>query len=203
MSPPLPQLHWRMSPPAGCLHAVAALLRGQDLADAELAAALAGPAERLAIVLTEDRMAAEAFFGHLVPLAATLDSPRRQIEVTLTKMVGQSEAGWRLPRFAALLADARQAFTRVCPEPDRSTQAAALALRRRWDSSGPGLLTGVANWTELEVFVPEATVATVHPALGGAVARIRHAISSVSRRWPPTRCRSCPSRSAWPGSWPS
>jgi hypothetical protein len=59
------------------------------------------------------------------------------------------------------------AYVKALPGLDGTLARAIEELRPRWDRRGVAVLTGVANGTEPAVLVEEATVAVVHPALGG------------------------------------
>jgi len=160
-------LHWSVSSSVSCFHAVEALLRKQVFVDSALAARLAAPAEKLQAALLEERVPAETFWAHLIPLSAGIGGSQELAEVVLTKTIGHAEALFRLRRFRDLLADLKSAFQAALPQAHEQIAPLIEPLRQRWTYHGPGLLGGVANWTEPGVLVDEASVVLVHPALGG------------------------------------
>jgi hypothetical protein len=166
-------LRWLTSVPVSCLHAAAAFLRKQPLADPSVGAALAAPAERLQAALLEERVPSERFWSHVIPLAADIDGIRELAEVTLTKTVGRQEAAPRVRRFRDLLAELKDAFGAALPRLSEEWTTSIEPLRQRWNYQGPGLLGGVVQRTEPGILVDAATVVLVYPALrGGGAAHL-------------------------------
>jgi hypothetical protein len=158
-------LRWVCSASASCFHAVDALASGAALADAGLAAALAGSTNWI-VQAVEARAPARQFFRHLVPLAAGIENNRELAKVALAKACGQAAAD-SAERLAGLLGGAEQAFLRAVPGVVDELALRAEPLRLHWEARGPGLLSGIANRTEADLVVESADVVLVHPALGG------------------------------------
>jgi hypothetical protein len=166
MNPPI-ALHWLPGITAGCFYTTELLLRDRPPADPALAAALAEPARRLHETLRAERVPLPTFWRHLVPLAAAIDSAHELAEVVLIKTIGRMQAEPRVGRFCGLLHDLEIAYTKALPGLGERLARAIADLRPRWDSRGLGTLIGTTHWTEPDFLVDEATVALVHPALGG------------------------------------
>jgi hypothetical protein len=161
-------LRWSPSIPAGWFHAALAVLRGQPLADPALAAALARPAACLRAALLDERIDADRFLGHLVPVASENCGIHDLAEILLVKLIGRTEAASRrVIRFHALLNDIKLAFQRVVPAPRDMLLPRLDALRKAWDRAGAPVLGWVARSMEPGLLVEEASVFAVYPALGG------------------------------------
>jgi hypothetical protein len=160
-------LHWLPGVTAGCCYTAELLLRGRPPADAALAAAVAEPAGQLQEALREERIPHGAFWHHLVPLAVGIEGTHELAEVALVKTVGRTEAERRLSRLGGLLHDLKLAYVKALPGLDERLARAIEEVRPQWDRRGVAVLTGVANATGRVLLVEEATVAVVHPSLGG------------------------------------
>jgi hypothetical protein len=160
-------LRWLSSVRVSWLHATAAFLRGQPLADPLLSAALAAPAERLQTALAEERVPPDRFWSHIVPLAVDIGGMRQLTEVVLTKTVGRQEAEPRIRRFRDLLAEVQDAFEAVLPRLSQEWTTSLEPLRQRWNYHGDGLMGRIVQWTEPGILVDSATIVLVYPALGG------------------------------------
>jgi hypothetical protein len=160
-------LRWLASVPASCFHAAEAWQHQPTVVDPTLSVALTEPAEALHRALREEHIPPEAFWSHVVPLAAGNLGMKELAEVTLTKILGRNEVPPRLGRFQGLLADLMRAFTAALPDLQSVLTARIGPLRQRWTCHGGGLLAGVANWTEPDVLVEDAAVVLVHPTRGG------------------------------------
>jgi hypothetical protein len=160
-------INWLPGVTAGCFYTAELLLRDRPPADPALAAALADPARRLRKALEEERVPAGTFWHHLVPLAAGIGCTHELAEVALVKTLGRTGAEARLGRFSGLLHDLKLAYVQALPGLEETLGRAIEELRPGWDRRGVAVLAGVANATEPGVLVEEATVALVHPVLGG------------------------------------
>jgi hypothetical protein len=160
-------LRWLAKSSVACFHAALALFQRQTLIDPALSAALERPSERLRAALVEERVPAQEFWNHLIPLAAGNVSVQELAELTLRKTIGQAETALRLRRFREALADLKNAFSTILPHLDDNLAVQVGVLRPRWDYHGNGLLGRIANWTDPGVLVEEATVVVVYPACGG------------------------------------
>ena len=81
------EINWSASPSASCLHAAAALSRGQKLVDARLVAALAEPAARLVDALPDDEALRLRCWEHLEVLAASVANNRLLASTALAKAI--------------------------------------------------------------------------------------------------------------------
>ena len=106
------------------------------------------------------------FWAHVVPLAVGR-SLHELAAVTLIKTMGREAAESRVPRVHSHLAGLRNAFVTAVPGLESGLARQAEQLRQRWNYHGMALLSAVANHTEPEILMEEATIAMVHPALGG------------------------------------
>lgn len=137
------------------------------MAAPQVGAALSGPAERLQAALSEERVPAERFWSHLIPLATNIGGIRELAEVTLTKAVGRQEGALRTRRFRDLLAELKDAFGAVSPQLSEEWKTSVEPLQQRWNYHGPSLLGRIVQWTEPDLLVDAATAVLIYPALGG------------------------------------
>jgi len=162
------ELHWRHHALVSCLHAAEAISRNVPLADPRLAAAMEGPAQRLAAGIRAAHLPIERFWRQLIGLAARNENRRQLVEAAVIRTLGRG------PRFEQIVTNLTAALLEV-----DSAQRAALPnlahelplrerpLREQWEARGPGLLFQLAQLTE-EALLPESCdVLLVHPALGG------------------------------------
>lgn len=163
------QLSWHSSPSASCFHATAALLRQQSIHD-ELVACLAEGAEELRVQLAADGISCEAFFEHLIPNAARIESNLQLAETTITKILGRDAAQSCALPYRGLLSDLEHAFDAQVPDlsPLAGSLAGSLAaLRQAVETIVPGVVNHLAAWTEPQMVVEQAEVVGLYPALGG------------------------------------
>jgi len=163
------QLRWIASQSANCFHAAQAVARGGSLADAELAAAVAEPAERLCEQIRASGLSEEPFWHHLVPLSAGIDNNRQLAEVVLKKTIGTTPRARALVNpLAGRIGDVEAAVRRAMPTLVDELTERADPLWGQWQMHGPGLLRGVAQLTDQRLIVPRADVIVLYPAVGGA-----------------------------------
>jgi hypothetical protein len=143
------------------------MLRKQPLVDPARAGALAAAVENLERILREEKVSLNQFFYHLLPLAADIGGLRELVEVALTKTMGRAEMVPRLPGVYGEAIEVKNAFQAAFPKATENLPATVEPWMRRWNLHGPGLVAGVIHHTEPDIFVEEATMVVVHPALGG------------------------------------
>jgi hypothetical protein len=160
-------LRWQSSLSLSVLHAADAMFHQRRLADSALEAALAPAVSTLTTTIAEERLPAEIFLGHLLPLSVTFPHPQQLAEAALNKTVGRTEARIRVPRVRRVLAELKDAFCSVVPEATESLAARVEPLHRDWTVHGTALLHRVAELTSPEILVDEASVVVIHPVLGG------------------------------------
>jgi hypothetical protein len=155
-------LHWQTSDAVSAFYAAAIGWRQPDRLSAALAAALGEPLEILRGALADERVPAEPLWQNLfAAVALGHHEPRRLAEVTLTKTMGQVEASPRVGRFERALRALRQAMTPLLDAPNLA------GLQTAWRRHGAALLQTIAQLTEPEVLVDEATVVGVPPIQDG------------------------------------
>lgn len=162
------EIGWSASPSASCLHAAAALARGQKLVDAKLADALAEPVTRLANALPSDAPLRQRCWENLEALSASVANNRLLATTALAKAVGRGQSTNECEmRLAGSIDSLEAAFALALPEVKDELMLRGEPLRQQWEARGPGLLTTVGQFTEPELIVPRAEVVLVYPALGG------------------------------------
>ena len=162
------ELRWLVSFSANCFYAAEAVVRGRAPGDCDLAAVIAEPAESLAKEIDCWALPAEAFWRHLVPLSAQIDSNRQLAEVALTKTLRMDERTRAMiaplaTRIAEVEASALGEFPGLLDE----LAARSEPLRGQWNVRGPGLLAGVARLADERLVVPRADAVLVWPVFGG------------------------------------
>jgi hypothetical protein len=163
----LASARWLASASASAFHAAELLARGEPLVDAALAEALLPAAMSLATVVAERCSDPAAFFAHLVPRSATIDSNRQLAEVVLAKTLGPSRPAGLVDRFAGLFTELEAAFVRALPDAVDELALRSEPLREQWEARGPGLLASVRRLTEPDIVPDQADVILVHPVQGG------------------------------------
>lgn len=159
---------WRTSTSASALHAAAALLRGDALADAELAAALAEPAVLLKDEIEVSRLPNERFWRNLLGISASVESNRELARLALVKTIGKCLAADRAePRIAGAVAAIEAAFHGYLPKLAEELPLRVGPLKEQWEARGPGLLYQMEILTDETLLVEEAECVVLHPALGG------------------------------------
>jgi hypothetical protein len=121
----------------------------------------------------EERIPAELFWSHLIPLAADITSVRELAQTTLTKTVGRQEAAARVHRVRDRLAELKDAFDAELARLGEDWTTSIEPLRQRWNYHGQGLLGQIEERIEPGILVEAATVVLVYPALrGGGAAHL-------------------------------
>lgn len=167
------QLLWHASPSVSCFHAAAALLR-QCPVHPNLAE-LTEPAEALRVRLAEDMLAPADFFEHLVPLSAGIESNLQLAEATLTKLLGREFARSRALQYRGLLTDLEKAFDTVVPDLPARLEEALGPLQQAVATYVAPVFHQLVAWTEPQMFVEQADMVALFPALGGSgVAHLRY-----------------------------
>jgi hypothetical protein len=159
---------WRTSTSASALHAAAALLRGEALADAGLASVLAEPAVLLKDEIEASRLPSERFWRNLLGISASVESNRELARLALVKTIGRSvAAGHAEPRIAGAVAAVEAAFQGHLPKLAEELPLRVGPLKEQWEARGPGLLYQMEILTDEMLLVEEAECVVLHPALGG------------------------------------
>lgn len=161
-------LHWRVSSSASALHAAAAMVRGEALADVELAGALAEAAVLLQAAIQSAPVPAERFWQILLGVSASIESNHELARLALVKTVGRGTAVESAePRIAAAITAIEAAFHRNLPKLAEELPLRMGPLRMQWEARGPGFLRQIGNLTEEALLVEQAEVVVIHPARGG------------------------------------
>ena len=161
-------LNWRVSSSASALHAAAAVVRGEALADASLASALMEPAAELQGEIQAAQLPAERFWRNLLGVSASIESNRELAKLALVKTIGRGIAAENAePRIAAAVTVIEAAFQRRLPKLAEELPLRIGPLREQWEARGPGFLRQIGVLTEEALLVEQAEVVVIHPALGG------------------------------------
>lgn len=160
------ELRWRPDLRASCLHAVAALCRGEALVDASLAAAIIDAASVLQEMLELHAVEAEEFFSNAIPLASGV-SLRELTQAALAKAAGLAKTELCAADVSSQLAHIQAVFDRAVPGVAEQLRLRVEPLRMQWEARGPGMLTALARMVGPDVLVEQATVILVHPVRGG------------------------------------
>ena len=161
-------LSWRTSFSASCLHAAAAIVRGEALADARLAGALAEPTMLLQGEIEANGLPAGRFWQHLIGLAATTESDRQLVQTALIKAIGRGKAAdIAEQRLTAAVTGVEAAVSREFPKLAEELPLRMGPLRGQWEARGPGFLRRVGLLTDESLLIEQADVVVLHPALGG------------------------------------
>lgn len=160
------ELRWRPDRTASCLHAVAALWRGEALVDASLAAELSEAASVLRETLELYAVEAEEFFAHAIPLASGV-SLRELAQGALAKAAGLAKAELCAADVSSQLAHLQAVFDRAVPGVAEQLRLRVEPLRLQWEARGPGMLAALGRMVGPDVLVEQATVILVQPVRGG------------------------------------
>lgn len=161
-------LNWRASSSTSALYAAAALVRGETLADANLAEMLMGPAADLQAEIQELNLPAEPLWRNLLGLSATLGNNRELARLVLTKTVGRGASAESVQqRLAGAIQGIEAAFQRQLPKLEDELPLRIGPLREQWEARGPGFLRQIGLLTDESLLVEEAEVVVIHPAFGG------------------------------------
>ena len=163
------ELRWIASSSASALHASAAIGAGEKLVDESLAKVLAEPTAEIERELAAAGVGAEAFWKHVVPLAAGIENNRQLADVVLKKIVGLSARRDLLAQaLSHRIADLEKAFREACPHVVEELELRSGPLRKQWEARGKGLLRRLGERTEPDLLVERAEVVLVYPAKGGS-----------------------------------
>src|SRR5262245_27356006 len=143
------EVTWRPSAVASGLHAAEAMARKQPIADSRLAAALREPALQLANEIRAAHLPSARFWGHLIPLSATISGRKQLVETAVTKTVGRG------PRFEfvvssliACVAAVENAVKTALPNLNEELPMREGPLREQWEARGPGMLQHIGRLTD-------------------------------------------------------
>lgn len=160
-------LHWTTSFRASCLHAAAALARGQVLTDARLAEAVAGPAHELRQIIQACGLPRDPIWRQLLGLSTVVDSLRDLAERAVARCCGSAVAERVASSLVPPLAAIESVVRSVHPHLQAELALREGPLRAQWEAGGPGLLRNIARWTDPRLVPSEAKVVLVLPAMGG------------------------------------
>jgi hypothetical protein len=161
-------LNWRVSSSASALHAAGAMVRGEVLADAGLASALAESAVLLQEEIQLAQLPDEKFWRNLLGVSAGTENNRELAKVALMKTIGRGAAVETIEqRIVAAIAAVEAAFQRYLPKLVDELPLRIGPLREQWEARGPGFLRQIGMLTDEALLVEQAEVVVVHPALGG------------------------------------
>jgi hypothetical protein len=162
------EITWRPHVLTSSLHAAEAATRKQPISDTRLAVAIREPALQLASEIRAAQLPPARFWGHLIPLSATVVGHRQLVETAVIKTIGR---GPRLEsvisNLVACLAAIENAVRNVFPNLEKELLLRAGPLREQWEARGAGMLRQIAKLTEETLIPSNCTVVLVHPALGG------------------------------------
>jgi len=162
------ELQWQASLSASSLHAAAAMIAGEELADRKMAAAIAGPVETLRSVVADLKVDTHAFVETLIEQASRIENNRQLATRALQKTVGAGNTlEVHISAVAGAVAEVEGAVLRTVPDLVDQLAVRGEPLRQHWEARGPGLLTIFGRLTEHELIAPRAEVVLVFPALGG------------------------------------
>jgi len=161
------ELSWLVDHSVSTFRAAEAVAAGLQLADAELAGALAEPTAALRSCLSAAAVPERSFWQHVVPQSAGIDSNRELANVVLTKAFGMHQEVLTLS-VAGHLADLDAAVRELRPDLTETVSGNSSRIRSAWDSQGAVLLDEVGRFTEERLLVGSAKVLLSYPALGGA-----------------------------------
>lgn len=161
-------IRWLASFSASCFYAAEAVAHGRAPDGCDLASAIAGPARDLVEEIDSWAVPAEAFWRHLVPLSAQIESNRELAEVALAKTIRRDErTAAMVGPLAVRIAEIEAAALRAFPGLIDDLAARSEPLRGEWDLRGPGLLAGLGRLTDERLLVPRADAVLVWPVFGG------------------------------------
>jgi hypothetical protein len=161
------RLRWLVSQSASSLHAAAAIVRGQTLVDAEVAAALAEPAAELQREMQIFELPESRFWRMLCSLATTFDNNRQLAKMAAYRTLGHASPAQLSERIGGRISDLEAALRRLRPDLLSELQLRAKPLREQWEARGPGMLRQLIQSTEERLMVDHADVVLVVPVLGG------------------------------------
>jgi len=161
------KIEWTASPLASSLHAAAACVREQAVANRELGDALAGPAAALVRTFSELRLDASRTMGQLQAMASAAtgndESPAGMVDRALADQGLPDSA---LEAIAAAVENVVAAMRGAVPQLEAELALRRDPLRWQWEAHGPGLLASIGRLTDLEM-VPQCRVVLAFPILGG------------------------------------
>lgn len=144
------------------------MVRGEALADADLAAVLVESAVLLQEEIQSAQLPAERFWRNLLGLSAGVESNRELGKLALVKTIGRGTAAEIAePRIAAAVTAVESAFHRHLPKVPEELPLRIGPLREQWEARGPGFLRQIGLLTDEILGVELAEVVVLHPALGG------------------------------------
>ena len=162
------ELSWRPNPLVSCLHAAEAVSRNLPLADARLAAAMEGPAQRLAADIRAAHLPEHRFWRQLIGLAGNNANRRQLVEAAVIRTIGRGPGFEQMvTNLAAAVMEVDSAQRIALPNLAHELPLRERPLREQWEARGPGLLHQLSLITEEDILLERCEVLLVHPALGG------------------------------------
>lgn len=163
-----PELRWKASLSATCLHVAACRAAGLTATDAPLAAELDVPSKALAGEIFAAGWPLESVLQQLLALAADFENNRELVTRCATRL--QLYAGpdrESVGRVAGAIADLEASLLRQKPELVDELAVRGGPLREQWEAWGPGLLRETARLTDAAIAPECAEVVLVAPYVGG------------------------------------
>lgn len=161
------QIRWLRSLSASSFYAAAQLAEGRPFVNDSLAAALAPAAKQLCDAFAAHGVPPTAMFAHLIPLAGQIENNRELARTTLSKTIPAAAVAQAVDGVARALVAVELGFEAALPDAARELELREQPLRMQWEARGPGLTYTLRRLTSAEFLVETATVALVHPVVGG------------------------------------
>lgn len=163
----LQELRWRTSVSATCLHAAACRAAGLAGADAQLAAAIDVPSDRIAQEISAAGWRLAETLDQLTALAAEIDN-NRELVIRAAARLRQAEVDQpTLVRLAGAVSDLEAALSRAQPALAEELPLRIRPMREQWEALGPGMLLEIGRLTEGAVIPAAAEIVIVAPYAGG------------------------------------
>lgn len=166
------EIRWLASTSTSSLHAAATILRGQTIADSDLASAISAPSELLAHEIDVTGNDRSKLLSQLIPLSATIDNNRQLTDTAAKKAYGPNAlSDTAIARIAGAISELENSFVHCHPKAMQEIETRGRLLREQWESRGPGMLASISRHTDGSLLVEHADTVLVHPtANGGGVA---------------------------------
>lgn len=161
-----PELRWKSSLSATCMHAAMCQRAGIPAADAQLGAVLEAPIAALLTEMQDALWPLDDVLPQLAGLSSEYENNRELVTRALTRIHFRTLEGL-INRVAGRIADVEAALRLAQPEIVEELAVRGGPLREQWDARGPGMLHTLRRLTD-ELIVPEAAeIVLVAPFAGG------------------------------------
>jgi hypothetical protein len=163
-----PEIRWKTSLSATCLHAAACWRQGVPAADAHLAAVIDEPAAALIREIADAGWSVDETLAQLASLSAEYENNRELVTRALARLrLGALAGGPAANRVAGAIADLEAALHRAQPQLVEEMAVRGGPIREQWEALGPGMFVEVARLTDAAVVPESAEVVLVAPYAGG------------------------------------